>query len=112
LIAAARALAGKRVQIRTTVTPATRAIEAASRTDGTLGALEAAGCVVLPPGCGACAGLHSGVAEVGERIFSTGTRNFPGRMGHRDAQITLGSAYSAAAAALVGAITDPREVLL
>lgn len=111
VIAAAEVLVGRRVRIRTTVTPASGVIEADLRADGTLGALEAAGCVVLRPGCGACAGIHSGVARAGERIFSTGTRNFPGRMGHRDAEIYLGSAYTAAAVALAGRVVDPREVM-
>jgi homoaconitase/3-isopropylmalate dehydratase large subunit len=111
LVAAARVLAGKQIVIRTSVTPATRRIERELRADGTLTALEMAGCELLAPGCGACAGLHSGVAEAGERIFSTGTRNFPGRMGHRDAEIYLGSGYTAAATALAGVVSDPREVL-
>ena len=42
--------------------------------------------------------------------MTTHNRNFRGRMGHKDAQIYLGSPYVAAATAVAGAIVDPSEV--
>jgi 3-isopropylmalate/(R)-2-methylmalate dehydratase large subunit len=108
---AARVLRGRRVRIPLTVAPATREVVRACLADGTLQALVEAGAIVQAPGCGACAGLHSGLLGPGERCVATVTRNTPGRMGHRSAEIYLASALTVAASALTGQLTDPREVL-
>ena len=95
----------------TLATPATREIYRTCLEDGTLATLVAAGVTVLAPGCGACAGVHNGVQGPGDRVVATATRNFPGRMGSRDAGVYLGSAYTVAASAVTGRITDARELL-
>ncbi len=109
LHAAARVLAGRKVAVPLLVTPATRAIYRQCVEDGTLAVLVDAGATVLAPGCGACAGVHAGVQGEGDRVIATATRNFPGRMGSRDAHVYLASAYTVAATALSGRITDPRN---
>ncbi|XP_020584659.1 3-isopropylmalate dehydratase large subunit, chloroplastic [Phalaenopsis equestris] len=76
---------------------------------------EEAGCdTPTSPSCGAClGGPRDTYARMNEPqvCVSTTNRNFPGRMGHKEGQIYLASPYTAAASALTGFVTDPREFL-
>jgi 3-isopropylmalate/(R)-2-methylmalate dehydratase large subunit len=112
LVEAERILRGRRVapDLRLVVTPGSRDVMSRAATDGTLAALIDAGAMITNPGCGACAG-DGGVMADGEVTLSTANRNFRGRMGSYDAEIYLSSPAVAAASALRGQITDPREVL-
>ena len=111
LRAAAQVVRGRRAAVPFLITPATQAIYHACLSDGTLETLVAAGAMVLPPGCGACAGIHAGVQGPGERVMATATRNFSGRMGSRQAEVFLGSPYTVAASAVAGRVIDPRDVV-
>jgi 3-isopropylmalate/(R)-2-methylmalate dehydratase large subunit len=117
--AAARILAGRSVKIDTFVVPATSEVAAnlkAERLEGRT--LEEvfleAGAKLGPPSCAACLG---GPADTFGRLnhalscISTTNRNFPGRMGHKEANVYLASPLTVAASALTGVITDPREYL-
>ena len=108
---AARLLAGKKARSRLIVAPASRGIFLEAMKRGYLQALAEAGAMVLPPGCGPCLGVHMGVLGDGENCLSTSNRNFQGRMGNPHAFIYLASPATAAATAVKGEITDPREFL-
>jgi 3-isopropylmalate/(R)-2-methylmalate dehydratase large subunit len=118
-LAAAMVLKGRKVVAETFIVPATVEVDAdlsRRRIDGkTLREIFlAAGCKVGPASCAACLGGPAdtfGRAERPLTVISTTNRNFPGRMGHKDAAIYLASPLTAAASALTGHITDPREVV-
>jgi homoaconitase/3-isopropylmalate dehydratase large subunit len=113
LKAAADILKGEKVSrsIRLIVAPASRSELGKALRDGTVETLIESGAVLLPPGCGPCLGAHQGVMAPGERTLSTANRNFKGRMGCKEAEIYLASPATVAASAIMGEITDPREVM-
>ena len=113
LRAAARLLRGRRRApgTRLIVTPASRAVARDAASEGLLEVFWQAGAVVTNPGCGACVGIHEGILADGETCLSTANRNFHGRMGNPEASIYLGSPATAAATAVTGEITDPRDLL-
>ncbi len=110
---AAQVLRGKKIApgVQLQIAPASVKDLAQARAEGTMQALTDAGATLLPSACGACAGYGEGFAD-GQTVVSSTARNFRGRMGPAGTQVFLGSAYTVAASALRGCITDPREVLL
>ena len=106
-------LKGKQVKkgIRVIIIPGTMAIYKECLKRGWTEAFIDAGCVVSTPTCGPCLGGYMGILAAGERCISTTNRNFVGRMGHVTSEVYLASPAVAAASALTGYISDPREVL-
>jgi 3-isopropylmalate/(R)-2-methylmalate dehydratase large subunit len=113
LAEAARILRGKHLApgVRLYVTPPSRKIMLEAMRRDILGPLVAAGAVIGTPGCSGCVGgCHAAIPDAGENVLTTANRNFKGRLGNPDAFLYLGSAATAAASALTGRITDPREL--
>jgi len=106
-------LNGKQIKkgIRVIIIPGTMAIYKECLKRGWTEAFIDAGCVVSTPTCGPCLGGYMGILAAGERCVSTTNRNFVGRMGHVTSEVYLASPAVAAASALTGYISDPREVL-
>jgi len=110
LRAVAKILKGRTVKIRTEILPAAMSIFRKAMDEGLLKIFMDAGVVVGPPTCGACCGAHMGVLAKDEVCISTTNRNFPGRMGHIESKTYLASPLVAAASAVTGKITDPRDL--
>ncbi len=111
LEAVARILKGRTVKIRTEILPAAISIYKKALDKGLIKIFLDAGVTVGPPTCGACCGAHMGVLAKDEICVSTTNRNFPGRMGHVESQTYLASPLVAAASAITGKITDPRDLI-
>ena len=110
--AAYEILKGKTIApgVRGIIIPGTMQVYKACLQNGWLEAFIDAGCIVSTPTCGPCLGGYMGILAEGERCISTTNRNFVGRMGHVKSEVYLASPATAAASALTGHITDPREV--
>lgn len=93
------------------VAPASVHDQAQAQEEGVMQALVNAGAQVLPTTCGACAGYGNAIGD-DVNVIATTARNFKGRMGSPTARVYLASPYTVAAAAVSGAIIDPREIAL
>ena len=96
--------------MRVIIIPATQQIYLDAMREGLLEIFIESGAVVSTPTCGPCLGGYMGILAENEVAVATTNRNFVGRMGHVTSKIFLASPAVAAASALTGVITDPRNV--
>lgn len=90
--------------------PGSWAVDRQIREEGLDKILEAAGFQIRQPGCSACLAMNDDKIPAGKLSVSTSNRNFEGRQGP-GARTVLASPLTAAAAAVTGVITDPREFM-
>ncbi len=109
---AASVLDGRKVApgTRLIVTPASQRVYLDAVRAGYVATIMEAGGVVTSSTCGACFGYHMGVLGKDEVCLTASTRNFKGRMGSPSSEVYMASARTVAASAVIGAITDPREL--
>ncbi len=109
---AADILKGKKVHpgTRMIVLPASHYVQLQALKEGLIDIFVMSEAEVGNPNCGPCPGSHMGILAEGEVCLSTTNRNFIGRMGSNKSFVYLASPSTAAASAIHGVITDPREV--
>jgi len=90
--------------------PGSHIVEAQIKEEGILEILNDAGFELRQPGCSACLAMNDDKVPAGKYAVSTSNRNFEGRQGP-GSRTLLASPLVAAAAAITGKITDPRELL-
>lgn len=108
---AAEILKGRKVASGVTVlvVPGSGPVKARAEAEGLADIFKAAGCQWREPGCSMCLGMNPDLVPAGQRCASTSNRNFEGRQG-RDSRTHLVGAAMAAASALRGRLSDPRDI--
>jgi 3-isopropylmalate/(R)-2-methylmalate dehydratase large subunit len=109
--AAAQILRGRRVakHVRLLVVPGSADVKRQAEAEGLDEVVRAAGGEWREPGCSMCIGMNGDTVPAGKLSVSTSNRNFEGRQG-KGARTVLASPVTAAAAAIKGAIIDPRDL--
>jgi len=109
---AAGILRGRRVadRVRLLVVPGSHEVKREAEAEGLDEIVRAAGGEWREPGCSMCIAMNGDKVGAGQLSVSTSNRNFEGRQGS-GARTVLASPLTAAAAAVTGAIADPRELM-
>jgi len=112
LRAAAQLLRGRRIAkgVRMLVVPGSQQVKAAAEAEGLDQIFTAAGADWRESGCSMCIGMNGDTVARGQYSVSTSNRNFEGRQG-AGSRTLLASPLTAAASAVRGRVTDPRELL-
>ena len=112
LRAVADILRGRRIaaRVRMLVVPGSEQIKRDAEAEGLHDVFRAAGAEWREAGCSMCLGMNGDIGKPGQLVVSTSNRNFEGRQGP-GVRTVLASPLVAAASALAGSVTDPREFL-
>lgn len=110
---AAEVLKGKKVDkgVNMIIVPASKKVLDKMEEEGLTKIFRESGAIVTNPGCGPCFGAHQGLLAKEDVAISTTNRNFPGRMGHKEARIYLASPRTVAESAVMGYIASPGTVI-
>ncbi len=109
---AAHLLRGRRIaeRVRLLVVPGSQEVKRQAEAEGIDEIVRAAGGEWRESGCSMCIGMNGDTVPTGKLSVSTSNRNFEGRQGS-GARTVLASPLTAAAAAIAGAIADPRKLM-
>ena len=112
LRAAASILAGRNVApgTRVLIVPGSELTRRQAEAEGLDAIFRAAGAEWREPGCSMCLGMNGDIGRPGDLVVSTSNRNFKGRQGP-GVRTLLASPLTAAASAVTGRVTDPRDLL-
>ena len=100
----------KNEHVKVMIVPGSQQVARQAKSEGLNKIFEDAGFEVRQAGCSACLGMNEDKIPAGEYCISTSNRNFEGRQG-AGARTLLASPLVAAAAAVTGVVTDPRELI-
>jgi len=106
---AAAVMKGRKVRLRTLVVPGSAAVKRDAEAEGLDRIFREAGAEWREPGCSMCIAMNGDHLERGQYCVSTSNRNFEGRQG-AGGRTLLASPATAAAAAVTGAVADPRRL--
>jgi 3-isopropylmalate/(R)-2-methylmalate dehydratase large subunit len=95
--------------VRMLVVPGSQQVKREAEREGLDAIFTAAGAEWRESGCSMCLGMNGDIAAPGQYVVSTSNRNFEGRQG-AGARTLLAGPATAAAAAVTGRVTDPREL--
>lgn len=113
MLIAANILKNRKVAkgVNMVVVPGSKTIAQKMDENGLTKIFRDAGAIVTNPGCGPCFGAHQGLLNYDDVAVSSTNRNFPGRMGHKDANIYLASPRIVAESAVLGHLTRPGTII-
>jgi len=97
-------------EITALIVPGSKKVEQQAINEGLDKILKEAGFELRQPGCSSCLAMNEDKIPAGKYAVSTSNRNFEGRQGP-GSRTLLASPLTAAAAAITGRITDPRDML-